>query len=225
MFCISNIRPILCSNTSFITGQTETFHFCSSYMQNETARSLSVEQQLILRINNPLLRRTHSCRRITYLKSYWRRKTGTSYFIIILAYYLTHLEKHTTVLLSILQVFLNFLGFIFHSFILILFITYFLWRFASFHFLLIIFISFLFFPFLMDDIMMLIVPETVSSLIRSLMYDELKFIWKVPFKGLNAVWKVSLEIADTARQVIGSCRTHIPPWLSACVRYIALWAT
>jgi len=39
----------------------------------------------------------------------------------------------------------------------------------------------------MDDIMMLIIPETVSSLIRSLMNDELKFIWKVPFKGLNFV--------------------------------------
>jgi len=39
----------------------------------------------------------------------------------------------------------------------------------------------------MDDITMLIVTETVSSLIRSLMNDELKLIWKVPFKGLNAL--------------------------------------
>jgi hypothetical protein len=88
----------------------------------------------------------------------------------------SYLEKHTTVLLSSLPVFLNFLVFLFHYIILILFITYFLLRFASFHFLLIIFISFLFFPFLMDDITMLIVAEMVSSLIWSLLNDELKFI-------------------------------------------------
>jgi hypothetical protein len=43
------------------------------------------------------------------------------------------------------------------------------------------------------------------------MNDELKFIWKLPFKGLNAVCKAFLEIADIAQQVIGSCVTHIPP--------------
>ena len=113
MCCISNIRPILCSNISFITGQTETFHFCSSFMQNKIARSLSAQEQLILLINNPLLRRTHSCRRIIYLNNYWRKETGTSYFITIHAYYLTHMEKHTTELLSSLQFFLNFWVFLF----------------------------------------------------------------------------------------------------------------
>lgn len=107
------------------------------------ARKLSVEQQLIIRINNPLLCSTHSCRRIIYLNSYWRKKTGTSSFIIILAYNLVHLEKHTTVLLSSLQILINFLVFLVHCFISILFITCLLWNLASFHFSLIIFIYFL----------------------------------------------------------------------------------
>jgi hypothetical protein len=46
------------------------------------------------------------------------------------------------------------------------------------------------FPFPMD--MMLIETETESSLIRLLTNDELKRIWKVPYKSLNAVGKASL---------------------------------
>jgi hypothetical protein len=177
--CISNIRPILCPNISFITGKAETFNFCSSYMQNKISRNLSVEQQLILRINNSLLRRTHSCRRKIYLNSYWHKKTGTSYFIIKFAYNITHLEKHTRVLLSSHQIFLNFLVFLF------LFITYFLLCFVSFLFLLIILISFLFVLILMDDITMLIVTETVSSLIRSLYEWWLKIYSESVFQGLK----------------------------------------
>ena len=142
--------------------------------------------QLILLINNPVLRRIHSCRRKIYLKSYCHKKRGTSYFIIILAYYLTHMEKHKSAPLepSGASHVYGFSRSFFYSYSLYYFLPLAFWFFPYFTY----YFHFVFsFPFPMDDIMMLIVTETVLSLIRSLMSDELKFIWKVPFKGLNAV--------------------------------------
>lgn len=117
---ISNIRPILGSNISFISGRVGTFHFWSFYTENTIFGNLSLEKQLILRITQSLLRTTHSCRRTSYLNSYWHKKTGTYVILYHHTSVLINISGKTTVLLSSLQVFHNFLVFLIRYFIIIL---------------------------------------------------------------------------------------------------------